>query len=73
MSIMSDKELETLSYEIDDLLINLSKKYNCSDLNLYSILIARMMRLSMEIGSLDDLKSIMALATQHKEEKKVLQ
>jgi len=70
---MKDNELEAMSYEIDDLLINLSHKYHCSDLSLCSILIARMMRLSMETGSLDDLKSIMALATQHKEEKKVLQ
>jgi hypothetical protein len=70
---MKQETLERLSYEIDDMLINLSKKYNCSDLNLYSILIARMLRLSMNSDSFDDLKSIMAIATQHKEGKKVLQ
>jgi len=73
MSDMNNMQLEELSYEIDDLLLGLSNKYHCSGLSLCSILIARMMRLSMETSSLDDLKSIMALATQHKEEKKVLQ
>ena len=60
--MLSDKELEVLSYEIDDMLLKLGTKYKCSSLSLSSIMIARLMRLVMETGDLSDLKSIMALA-----------
>lgn len=62
MNMLNDAQLETLSYEIDDLLMNLAQKHSVGTLSLSSIMIARLMRMVMETGDLNDLRSIMALA-----------
>lgn len=60
--MLNDEQLETLSYEVDDILMKLAQKHSIGSLSLSSIMIARLMRLVMETGDLDDLRSIMALA-----------
>ena len=60
--MLNDTQLEVLSYEIDDILVTLAQKHSVGSLSLSSIIIARLMRLVMETGDLDDLRSIMALA-----------
>lgn len=69
---MKEEHIEELAYEIDDELSKLIHKYKVSPLSLSSIMLARLMRLCMETGQLDDLKSIMMIA-RSQEEKKVLQ
>lgn len=61
-NMLNDKQLEVLSYEVDDILMTLAQKHNIGSLSLSSIMIARLMRLVMETGDLDDLRSIMVLA-----------
>lgn len=60
--MLSNKQLEDLSYQIDDILMKLATENKISPLSLSSIMIARLMRLVIETGDLNDLKSIMALA-----------
>lgn len=69
---MKEDHIEELAYEIDDELSKLMQKYRVSPLSLSSIMLARLMRLCMETGQLDDLKSIMMMA-RSQEEKKVYQ
>jgi hypothetical protein len=69
---MKDEHLEELSYEIDDELVKYMMKYKVSPLSLSAILLARCMRLCMEVGQLDDFKNIMASARKE-ESKKVYQ
>lgn len=69
---MKDDHIEELSYEIDDELVKYMQKYKVSPLSLSSIMLARLMRLCMETGQLDDFKNIM-LTARKEESKKVLQ
>ena len=60
--MLNDKQLELLSYEIDDLLTMIAHKHQVGPLSLSSIMLARLMRMVMETGDLDDLRSIMIQA-----------
>lgn len=62
MNMLNDAQLETLSYEVDEILMKLAQKHSIGSLSLSSIMIARLMRLVMETGDLNDLRSIMVLA-----------
>jgi len=62
MTMLNDSQLEVLSYEIDDILVSLAQKHQVGSLSLSSIMIARLMRLVMETGDLNDFRSIMTLA-----------
>lgn len=68
---MKEDYIEALAYEIDDELSKLIQKYKVSPLSLSSIMLARLMRLCMETGQLDDLKSIMMIARSQDEKRTV--
>lgn len=59
---MKEDYIESLAYEIDDELVKYMMKYKVSPLSLSAIMLARCMRLCMEVGQLDDFKNIMASA-----------
>lgn len=65
---LDDKQLEHLSYEIDDYLLELANKYKCSSLSLSAIITARLVRLSMETGDTINFNKILqhAIETQSK-------
>lgn len=56
---MTDKELERFSYEVDDVLIDLTTKYETNALTLSAVVLARLALLNQHAGSTKDFVALM--------------
>ena len=71
--MLNDKQLEDLSYEIDDFLVKCSNKYKVGTLSLSAVTLARLIRAVEVYGERKDFEAIMLSAMESHIEKKVLQ
>jgi hypothetical protein len=52
--MISDEDLVTLSYEVDDVLTELGNKYGINVLSMTSIVLARLALMNMYVGNRED-------------------
>jgi hypothetical protein len=72
--MLNDKQLEDLSYEIDDFLVKCSNKYKVGNLSLSAVTLARLIRAVETYGERQDFDAIMMSAMQsYKQDRITLQ
>ena len=57
--MLSDKDVEVLTHEIDDILANLALKHKVGFLSLAATINARLMRMAVELNGEEDLKRLL--------------
>ena len=70
---MNDKQLENLSYEIDDFLVKCSNEYKVGTLSLSAVTLARLIRAVETYGERQDFDAIMMSAMQSHREQPTIQ
>jgi hypothetical protein len=71
--MLNDKQLEELSYEIDDFLVKCSNKYRVGTLSLSAVTLARLIRAVETYGERQDFDAIMMSAMQSHREQPTIQ
>jgi hypothetical protein len=71
--MLNDKQLEDLSYEIDDFLVKCSNKYKVGTLSLSAVTLARLIRAVEVYGERQDFDAIMMSAMESRREQPTIQ
>ena len=71
--MLNDKQLEDLSYEIDEFLVKCSNKYKVGTLSLSAVTLARLIRAVEAYGERKDFDAIMMSAMQSHREQPTIQ
>ena len=73
IQMLNDKQLEDLSYEIDDFLVKCSNKYKVGTLSLSAVTLARLIRAVEIYGDRQDFDAIMLSAMDSRREQPTIQ
>lgn len=71
--MVNDKQLEELSYEIDDFLVKCSHKYKMSNLSLSAVTLARLIRAVEVYGDRQEFDTIMMTAMESRRDLPTIQ